>query len=285
VPGFEEPCLIRKSDGAFLYATTDLAGIRRRVQKFGAERVVYAVDARQGLHFKLVFGAAGKAGYTTRPGASEPSSLEHAAFGMVLGEDGRPFKTRSGENVKLIDLLDEAIKRSEAVVKEKRSDFSEQRTAEVANAVGIGAVKYADLSKDRVGDYVFSFDKMLALDGNTAPYLQYAHARVKSILRKAGVTVAPGTEMRLEAPHELALAKHIARLAAVVEAVGRDLKPHHLCNYLYELATRFSGFFENCPVIQSEEPVRSSRLVLCTLTARTLEIGLDLLGIEHPDEM
>jgi arginyl-tRNA synthetase len=246
--------------------------------------LVYVTGATQALHFEMLFATVRGAAWT-RAADGHEISLEHVTFGSVLGEDGRPLKTRSGENVKLIDLLDEAIKQAAAVVKDKRPDFSDQRAAEVANAVGIGAVKYADLSKDRVGDYVFSFDKMLALDGNTAPYLQYAHARVRSILRKAGVTVAPGTEMRPEAPHELALAKDIARLGEIVESVGRDLKPHILCNYLYELATRFSGFFENCPVIQSEEPIRSSRLVLCKLTARTLEIGLDLLGIEHPDEM
>jgi len=187
--------------------------------------------------------------------------------------------------VKLSGLLDEAVRRAASVVREKRPDFSEQQLAAVANAVGIGAVKYADLSKDRVSDYVFSWEKMLALDGNTAPYLQYAHARIQSIFRKAGGKAGPSAQIILESPYELAIARHVLRLGELLAVAARDLKPHHLCTYLYELATKFSGFFENCPVIQSEEPTRSSRLLICELTARTLEIGLDLLGIEHPDEM
>ncbi len=205
----------------------------------------------------------------------------------MLGPDGKPFKTRSGDTVKLKDLLSEAEERALAVVNEKNLELPESQRKSIATAIGIGAVKYADLSKDRTSDYVFSFDKMLALDGNTAPYLQYAYARIRSIFRRAaerGVT-QQGTELHLESPFELALAKHILRLGDVLDAVARELKPHHLTTYLYELATKFSGFFENCPVLQSEDPTRSSRLALSDLTARALGLGLNLLGIEHPDQM
>jgi arginyl-tRNA synthetase len=219
------------------------------------------------------------------------ASLEHAAFGTMLGEDGKPFKTRSGGVVKLTELLDEAETRAYALVtklmSDKGTEAGEEQKRSIAHAVGIGALKYADLAKDRISDYLFSFDKMLAMDGNTAPYLQYAYARIKSIFRRAGEqrSAISGQQLHLEAPHELALAKHILRLGDVIEIVSRELKPHHLCNYLYELATRFSGFYENCPVLQSEEPTRSSRLALCDLTARTMALGLDLLGIEHPEQM
>ncbi len=277
VPGYEAPLMIRKSDGGFLYGTTDLAAIRYRIKTLGAQRIIYTHDSRQIEHFKKVFWTAEKIGW------ANDVALEYAPFGTILGEDGRPFRTRSGDTVKLKALLDEAQEKALTVVTEKQPDLPEDRKRAIAHAVGIGAVKYGDFSKDRVSDYVFSFDKMLALDGNTAPYLQYAHARVRSIFRKAG-DAKPGT-IRLESPFELALGKHILRLGEVIEVVGRELKPHHLCTYLYELATRFSGFFENCPVIQSEPQTRASRLSLCDLTARTLERGLDLLGIEHPEQM
>jgi len=277
VPGYGAPLMIRKSDGGFLYGTTDLAAIRYRIKTLGAQRIIYTHDSRQFEHFKKVFWTAEKIGW------AKDVSLEYAPFGTILGEDGRPFRTRSGDTVKLKALLDEAEERALRVVTEKQPDLPDDRKRAIAHAVGIGAVKYGDFSKDRVSDYVFSFEKMLALDGNTAPYLQYAHARVRSIFRKAG-DAKPGT-IRLESPFELALGKHILRLGEVIEVVGRELKPHHLCTYLYELATRFSGFFENCPVIQSEPETRASRLSLCDLTARTLERGLDLLGIEHPDQM
>jgi arginyl-tRNA synthetase len=277
VPGYEAPLMIRKSDGGFLYGTTDLAAIRYRIKTLGAQRIIYTHDSRQIEHFKKVFWTAEKIGWGSNV------SLEYAPFGTILGEDGRPFRTRSGDTVKLKALLDEAQEKALTVVTEKQPDLPDDRKRAIAHAVGIGAVKYGDFSKDRVSDYVFSFEKMLALDGNTAPYLQYAHARVRSIFRKAG-DAKPGT-IRLESSFELALGKHILRLGEVIEVVGRELKPHHLCTYLYELATRFSGFFENCPVIQSEPETRASRLSLCDLTARTLERGLDLLGIEHPDQM
>ena len=278
------PFLIRKSDGAYLYSTTDLAALRYRVRDLHADRLIYVTDARQVLHFEMLFATVRGAGWT-RSGDGHEIILDHVIFGSITGEDGKPIKTREGGSVKLAALLDESIARATSIVRDKRPDFSEQQVAKVANAVGIGAVKYADLSKDRVSDYVFSWEKMLALDGNTAPYLQYAHARIQSIFRKAGGKAERSARIILESPYELAIAKHVLRLGEVLAVAARDLKPHHLCTYLYELATRFSGFFENCPVIQSQELTRSSRLLLCELTARTLEIGLDLLGIEHPDEM
>jgi len=278
------PFLIRKSDGAYLYSTTDLAALRYRVAGLHANRLIYVTDARQSLHFDMLFATVRGASWTRAVDGHE-IILDHVPFGSITGEDGKPIKTREGGSVKLAALLDEAVARAKDVVRDKRPDFSEEQLAAVANAVGIGAVKYADLSKDRVSDYVFSWEKMLALDGNTAPYLQYAHARIQSIFRKAGGKAGPSAQIILESPYELAIARHVLRLGELLAVAARDLKPHHLCTYLYELATKFSGFFENCPVIQSEEPTRSSRLLICELTARTLEIGLDLLGIEHPDEM
>jgi len=276
VPGFESPLMIQKSDGGYLYGTTDLAAVRYRAQELHANRIIYTHDSRQSQHFAQVFWTARKAGWV------EGVELEYAPFGTMLGEDGKPFKTRTGGTVKLKDLLIEAEQRAMAVVTEKNPQLPEMTRTQIAHSVGIGAVKYADLSKDRISDYVFSFDKMLALDGNTAPYLQYAHARIRSIFRKTDEKPGP---IRLESPFELALAKHILRLGEVIEVVGRELKPHLLCTYLYELATRFSGFYENCPVLQSDPQTRSSRLALCELTARTMEVGLDLLGIEQPDQM
>jgi arginyl-tRNA synthetase len=303
VPGFEEPCLIRKSDGAFLYATTDLAGIRRRVQKFGAERVVYAVDARQGLHFKLVFGAAAKAGYTTRIGASTPSSLEHAAFGMVLGEDGKPFKTRSGENVKLSSLIDEAVERALVVVKQKIAEAkqiaathgkpyaepSEHEQRSIADAVGVAAIKYADLSNDRIKDYVFSFDRMLAFEGNTGPYLLYALVRVRRIFSEAaerGIVVERGAPVRIAAAQEKALALTLLKYPGVVRGVGTSLEPHRLCGYLYELAQAFSAFYNECHVLNApDEGTRQSRLHLCRIVERVMADGLGLLGIRTLERM
>lgn len=276
VPGFEAPLLIQKSDGSYLYGTTDLAALRFRLTELRANEVIYTHDSRQSQHFAQVFWTARQAGWVSQ------AELEYAPFGTMLGEDGKPFKTRSGETVKLKDLLDEAQERALQVVS-KRTEFSETQQRDVAHAVGIGAVKYADLSKDRVSDYVFSWERMLALEGNTAPYLQYAHARIRSIFFKGGQSSSG--KIMLDSPFEQSLAKHVLRFGDVLTLVSRELKPHHLCAYLYELASKFSGFYENCPVIQSPEPLRSSRLAICDLTARTLELGLDLLGIEHPDEM
>lgn len=285
VEGIIEPCLVRKRDGGFLYATTDLAAVRRRVQKFGADRVVYCIDAGQSLHLRLVFGASIKAGYATKPGVSAPSSLEHAAFGTVLGEDKRPFRTRSGENLRLAALLDEGVARAEKIVAEKSPNLSDVERRTVAEAVGIAAIKYADLSNDRVRDYVFSFDRMLAFEGNSGPYLLNALVRIKSIFRKAaerGVADAAGIgghPFELDHPAEKGLALALLRYPGTVRSVGDSLEPHRMCNYLFELAGAFSGYYENCPVLTAEEGVMRSRLRLCRLTERVLEDGLTLMGL------
>lgn len=288
--GIKEPCIIRKSPaggGGFLYATTDFAAIRRRVQKLGASKVVYAVDARQGLHFQQVFAGATKAGYAKLPDGSD-AELIHAAFGTILGEDGRPFKTRTGENVKLADLLEEACQRAAATVREKNPGLSEAETKEVAEAVAMGAIKYADLSSDRVKDYVFSFDRMLAFEGNTGPYLQYAVVRIRSIFRKAkeqGIEAPPATAaapgaFALSAPEEKAIALELLKYPGVLKSAAEACEPHRLCGYLYDLAQAFSTFFAACPVLQApDEATRAARLRLCSLTERVLADGLTALGM------
>jgi len=281
VEGFEAPLIIEKTGGGYLYATTDLAAIRYRIKELKANRIIYTHDSRQSQHFAQVFATAKKAGW------ADNVSLEYAPFGTMLGEDGKPFKTRSGGTVKLKDLLDEAEQRALEVLERERPELPEDQKKSIAPMVGIGAVKYADLSKDRTSDYVFSWEQMLNFKGNSAPYLQYVYARIRSIFRKANLPFGQmqNAPLRLEAPAEIALAKQILRLGEVIDLVARELKPHHLASYLYELAIRFSGFYENCPVLQSEEPTRSSRLALSELTARTMARGLDLLGIAHPEQM
>ena len=295
IPGHDNPLIIQKKPlageevGEYLYGTTDLAAIRYRVTGLGATRIVYFVDARQSQHFQQVFWTARAAGWAPADGDAAVA-LEHAPFGTMLGPDGKPIKTREGDSVKLKDLLVEAQDRAGAVVLEKNPTLPLSTRDQIAHAVGVGAVKYADLSKDRTSDYVFAWERMLTFDGNTAPYLQNAYVRVHGIFRKAA-TLGVDTKsldhssIRLETPQELSLAKHMLRLGEVIELVKRELKPHHLCTYLFELANRFHVFFEHCPVLQSEEPVRGSRLALCDLTAKTLGLGLDLLGIEHPEQM
>jgi len=289
VEGLEQPCLVRKGDGGYLYATTDLAGIRRRVQRLGADRVIYCVDARQSLHFELVFGAARAARYATKPGTEQPASLEHAAFGTVLGEDHKPFKTRSGENVKLADLLDEADERASAIVASKNPDLDPVERDAIARAVAVAAIKYADLSTDRVRDYVFSFDRMLAFEGDTGPYLLYAVARIRSIFRRAaerGIGHDPEASIVLDEPAERSLALTLLRWPASVRAVGRTLEPHRLCAHLHDLAEAYSAFNQTCRVLDADRPeVRASRLRLCDLTRRVLEDGLTTLGIEPLDRM
>lgn len=282
----KEPCLIRKGDGGFLYATTDLAAIRRRVQSFKADRVVYCVDARQSLHFRQVFAAAHRAGFTTRPDGTI-ATLAHAAFGTVLGEDGKPFKTRSGENVKLADLIDEATQRAAAQMRERQADVPPDAFERTAWSVGVAAIKYADLSIERVKDYVFSFDRMVAFEGNTGPYLLYAGARVRSIFRKAGLdpNVFRDVPLVLEHPEERALALAILRYPAALAAVGEHAEPHRLCQFLYDLAGAFSSFYAAHRVIDAPEPVRASRLRLCLLTSETLEDGLTCLGIPVVERM
>jgi arginyl-tRNA synthetase len=280
VEGYDNPLLIQKSGGGYLYGTTDLAALRYRVDVLGATRIIYFIDSRQSQHLRQVFAAARKAGW------AHDVSLEHASFGTMFGPDGKPFAARKGGNVKLKDLLDEAHERALMLVTDKNPELPQHTRDQIAEAVGIGAMKYFDLSKDRTSDYVFSFDAMLSLDGNTAPYLQYAYARIKSIFRKGG-TGASHVQGRiaLGSLFELALAKHILRFGEIIELVARELKPHHLTTYLYDLATKFSSFYEKCPVLQSDEPIRSSRLLLSDVTAKTLARGLDLLGIEHPEQM
>ena len=276
-PGQESPLIVQKADGAFLYGTTDLATLKYRIEQWHPDEIVYVTDARQQLHFKQVFAAAQK-WFTATP------DLRHVFFGSILGEDGKPLKTRSGQNVKLGELLDEAEERALAVVTEKNPELTEDVRRQIARAVGIGAVKYADLSQNRTTDYVFSWAKMLAMNGNTAPYLQYAYVRVQSIFRKAGNS-AVNAPVLLDHPTELDLAKHILRFSDTLEAVLADDKPNWLTGYLYELAGKFSTFYDNCPVIQSAEPTRSSRLVLCRLTADIMKRGLNLLGIDVIEQM
>jgi arginyl-tRNA synthetase len=297
VEGIEEPCIIRKSErggGGFLYATTDLAAIRRRVQSLGADRVIYCVDARQSLHFRQVFGAAVRASYATRPGAGAPARLEHAAFGMVLGPDGRPFKTRSGENVKLSDLIDEGVERAERAVRAKNPDLAPGEARAIAETIGVAAIKYADLASDRARDYVFDFERMLAFEGNTGPYLLYAQVRTRKILEKAGAAMgaeaaraaAASARFDLRAKEEKDLALALLRYPAAVRAVGETLEPHRLCQYLYDAAVAFSAFYDRCHVLEApDEATRASRLRLCRLTGRVLADGLGLLGIQVLERM
>lgn len=285
-----EPCLIRKSDGGYLYATTDVAAIRRRVQQMGADRVIYTVDARQGLHFRQVFAVSRKAGYATKPGADSPSSLEHAAFGTVLGEDGRPFKTRSGDNVRLRDLLDEAVERAVLTVAEKNPQLSEAERHVIGEAVGIAAIKYADLSSERIKDYVFSFDRMLAFEGNTGPYLLYALVRIRSVFRKAEAEGVPldheDAPISITEPTEKALALQLLRFPSAVRSVAESLEPYKLCAYLYDLAKAYSAFYDACPVLRADDDeTRRSRMRLCSLTARVLEDGLETLGLPTVERM
>jgi len=302
-PGFKDkdgkplPVIIQKSDGAYLYATTDLAAIWYRVtgieyegKKYKADRIIYVTDARQKLHFEMVFTVARMAGWV-----EDNVDLVHVTFGSVLGENGQPLKTRSGENVKLKELLDEAVQRARKVVEEKNPEFDAETKDKIAQAVGIGAVKYADFSNNRTSDYIFSFNKMLAMEGNTAPYMQYAYARVKSIGRKAktpGRKIDVEKELReikkinLTDPAELDLAKHLVRYGEAVEAAVADYRPNYLTAYLYELAQKFSVFYTNCPVLDAEPDKRPTRLMLCDLTAKIINHGLsELLGIEVVEQM
>jgi arginyl-tRNA synthetase len=298
------PLLVQKSDGGFLYAATDLAALYFRIvenklvpedqaplqEDWHAERVIYTTDARQAQHFAMVFDAIRAAHWDINPISEKPVQLEFAPFGTILGEDSRPFKTRSGESVKLRELLDEAIVRAAKVVIQKNPELSEAQRQIVAHAVGIGAVKYADLRQDRTTDYQFAWDRLLALEGNTGPYLQYAFARIQSILRKAAAETGGGKSavaLLLETKQERELALRLVQFGDIVEVVARDLKPHHLCTYLYDLSSAFSGFYESCPVLKAPTPeLRASRLTLCTLTAAILRVGLkELLGIPVLEEM
>ena len=280
VDGHEHPLIVRKSDGGYGYATTDLAAVRYRVADLGADRAVYVVDSRQRDHFNKFFAAARQAGW-----AGDDVALDYVPFGTILGKDKRPFKTREGGTVKLVDVLDEAVQRAGAIVAEKNPELSEDERAEIARVIGVGAVKYADLSNDRIKDYVFDWDRMLAFDGNTAPYLINAYVRIRSIFRKADGQ--QGGAITLAEPAERALALKLTQLGEAVASVGVSLEPHRLCTYLYELAGLYHKFYEACPVLRSDVPedLRASRLALCEWTGRTLKTGLGLLGIGVVERM
>jgi len=275
------PLIVQKSDGGYLYATTDLAAVRHRAGQLQADRVLYLTDARQALHFRQVFAVADRAGFVRHD-----MWLDHLPFGTMLGADGKPFKTREGAVVKLTELLDEAEARAAKVVEEKSPDLPAEERQAIARVVGIGAVKYADLSKNRTSDYVFDWDQMLSFDGNTAPYLQYAYTRIRSVFRRGSVDAAAlSGPILLEAPEEHALAVTLLRLQETVEQATEDGHPHYLCGYLYDLATQFSRFYEACPILNAPEAQRLSRLLLCRRAGDTLATGLGLLGIETVERM
>ena len=273
----DKPLIIRKRDGGFNYATTDIATIDYRVNELKADAIWYVVGAPQTLHFKQIFAVARREGYT--------ADLRHIIFGSVLGEDRKLMKTRSGENVPLRELVEEARRRALKIIEEKNPGLSEDEKNDIAEKIGVGAVKYADLSQYRTTDYIFSWDKMLSLHGNTAPYLQNAYVRIRSIFRKAGEAPPKIDELIFSEPAEINLAKRLCQFAEIVPQVLNGFRPNILANYLFELANSFHAFYEACPVLKSEEPARSSRLALCDLTARVLQRGLDLLGIKVPERM
>ena len=272
-----KPLIIRKRDGGFNYATTDVATVDYRVNELKADAIWYVVGAPQTLHFKQIFAIAQREGYT--------ADLRHIIFGSVLGEDRKLMKTRSGENVPLRELLEEACKRARKITDEKNPGLSEEEKNDIAEKIGIGAVKYADLSQYRTTDYIFSWDKMLSLHGNTAPYLQNAYVRIRSIFRKADETAPKIDKFIFSEPAEINLAKRLCQFAEIVPQALNGFRPNVLANYLFELANSFHGFYEACPVLKSGEPARSSRLMLSDLTARVLQRGLDLLGIKVPERM
>ncbi len=279
--GTPQPVIVQKSDGGYLYSTTDLAAVRYRSKTLHADRVLYFVDARQSLHFRQIFAVARRAGFV-----APNTTLEHHPFGVMLGKDGRPFRSRDGGLVKLVELLDEAQQRAYELVTSKNPALSESERRDIARAVGIGAVKYADLSKHRTSDYVFDWDTMLAFDGNTAPYLQYAYTRIVSLFRRGQVWAEQlEGQVQIEAPSERALALTLARFQEIVDDVAADALPHYLCGYLYELAARYMQFYEQCPVLNAEESVRTSRLLLCRRSADTMKRGLSLLGIDTVERM
>ncbi|MGL5060883.1 MAG: arginine--tRNA ligase [Microcoleus sp.] len=280
------PLIVQKTDGGYNYATTDLAAIRYRIKEDNAQRLIYVTDVGQANHFEQVFAVAKKAGWI-------PENVEvvHVPFGLVLGEDGKRLKTRSGDTVRLQDLLDEAIVRARKDLEVRLEEYGRHETEEfianVGRVIGLSAVKYADLSQNRVSSYTFSYDKMLGLKGNTAPYMLYAYARVQGIAREGEIEFNNLNTAKaiLNVDAELVLAKHLLQLNEVVTAVGEDLLPNRICQYLFELSQKFNQFYEQCPVLKAEEPLRSSRLILCDLTARTLKLGLDLLGIKVLERM
>ena len=275
--------IVQKSGGGFLYATSDLAAMRYRVNQLHADRILYFIDARQSLHMKQVFAAARKAGFV-----SDAVSLEHHPFGTMMGKDGKPFKTRSGGTVKLADLLVEAVERAEQLLRSKNTDLGDDEIKAIARSVGIGAIKYADLSKTRTNDYIFDWDAMLSFDGNTAPYLQYAYTRIRSIFRKAGLDADTfSADICLTAAQEKTLVMKLLQFDDIVDQVAAEGYPHILCNYVYELASAYMTFYEHCPVLKDEvaDNIQKSRLQLCKLTSETIAKGLELLGIEVMEKM
>lgn len=275
--------IIQKKDGGFLYTTTDIACAKYRYETLHADRVLYYIDSRQHQHLMQAWTIVRKAGYVP-----DSVPLEHHMFGMMLGKDGKPFKTRAGGTVKLADLLDEALERARRLVAEKNPDMPADELEKLANAVGIGAVKYADLSKNRTTDYVFDWDNMLAFEGNTAPYMQYAYTRVLSVFRKADIdeSALAQAQVTITEDREAQLAARLLQFEETLSVVARDGTPHVMCAYLYDLAGLFSGFYEHCPILSAEsEAVRNSRLKLAQLTAKTLKLGLDTLGIETVERM
>ena len=285
-PGFKGredepvPLIIRKQEGGYGYATTDLAAIRQRTGELGAKRLLYVVGSPQAQHLAMVFAVARLAGW-----ADDRVRCEHVAFGSVLGPDKKMLKTRAGDSVSLASLVEEAVARAAKVVAEKSPDMPPDEQARIASAVGVGAVKYADLSSDRIKDYVFDWNRMLSFEGNTAPYLMYAHARIRSILRKAAEAGDAAGAIALDAPQERALALALLQLEGALDRASEGCHPHRICAFLYDVATAYTSFYEACPVLKTEGPVRASRLALCDVTAKTLALGLDLLGIGAPDQM
>lgn len=286
LPGGEiTPYIVQKQDGGYLYSTTDLAAMDYRVNHLNGDRVLYVVDARQSFHFKQLFIVGKKAGYT-----KDNTSLEHVAFGTMMNEDGKPFKTRSGGTVKLVDLIDEAILRAKKIVAERNPDWSEVDQTNLAHILAVGSIKYADLSKNRVSDYIFSFDKMLAFDGNTAPYLMYAYTRIQSLLKKSEVTInsefLAHASIKLEESHEHKLALHLARFTDCLNITAKECYPHYLCQYLYNLSVYFMQFYESCSILRAESTeIKNSRILLANLTAQIIQTGLGLLGIETVERM
>lgn len=273
------PMIVQKSDGGYLYATTDLAALRYRHKQLCMDRGLYFIDARQSLHLKQVFTVGKKAGFVP-----ENTQLEHMAFGTMMGKDGTPFKTRTGGTIKLVDLLNEAQQRAFDLVTEKNSEMDEASRKNIAKSVGIGAVKYSDLSKNRTSDYMFNWDTMLSFEGNTAPYLQYAYARIQSIFRKAG-DIKPEAAIQIAEPAERQLTCKLLQFSEAIDIVTKDGTPNILCNYLFELSGNFMSFYEACPIINADNAIKHSRLKLAQLTANTLKIGLGLLGINVLERM
>ena len=287
-PGFTNrdgdplPLIVQKGAGGFNYATSDLACVIDRVERLDADLILYVVGAPQQQHFQMVYAVAQMAGWL-----APPREAVHVAFGNVLGIDRKMLKSRTGESMKFVELLDEALERAAVAIDEKNPDLTADERAAVVHMIGIGAVKYAELSTDRVKDYVFDWDRMLSFDGNTGPYLQYAHARICSIFRRADIDreSVRGFSITVGAPQERALALRLLAYPTAIDSTLETYSPHKLCTYVYDLATDFTAFYEHCPVLKADEPIRSSRLALADLTARTLAHGLDLLGIDAPEQM